>query len=254
MRSTARVTDVLVGRRGLVLAGTAAALVGAGAGTAGAATTTTPAAPAPAAAAGAAGLAAARLDSVLAGVKAGPARGAHELPPAGQLRPAKARTVARRARRAGVVPAADRLRPVPVFGPQQQMPVGAGQLANAKTIVAAALAKKMGVRSAVIAVATSMQEAGLTNIGYGTSDSLGLFQQRPSMGWGTAAQIMNPHYAADAFLSALGRYQAANPGWAHQPLYQTAQAVQGSAYPTAYAKWEAQAAGLVQQITTPHTR
>ncbi len=146
------------------------------------------------------------------------------------------------------LPAQDQLTPVGTTGPQEWMPLNAAQYENAKTIVQQALAKHMGVRSAVIAVATSMQESGLVNINYGTYDSLGLFQQRPSCGWGTAAQIMHPAYAADAFLSALQRYQANDPAWAHQPLYQSAQGVQGSAFPTAYAKWEAQAAHLVATI------
>jgi hypothetical protein len=154
----------------------------------------------------------------------------------------------------GSLPAQDQLRPVGFYGPQEYMPMGSQQMANATTIVKQALVKKMGVRSAVIAVATSMQESTLNNISYGTSDSLGLFQQRPSCGWGTAEQIMNPTYSSDAFLNVLQRYQAANPGWAHQPLYETAQGVQGSAFPTAYAKWEAQAAGLVQTITTHLTK
>jgi hypothetical protein len=153
----------------------------------------------------------------------------------------------------GPLPAADRLQPVAAYGPQQYMPLDSAQLGNATTIVHQALARKMGVRSAVIAVATAMQESGLTNVDYGTSDSLGLFQQRPSCGWGTAQQIMDPAYAANAFLTALQRYQAANPSWASQPLYQAAQGVQASAYPTAYAKWEAQAAGLVKTITTSLT-
>jgi hypothetical protein len=149
------------------------------------------------------------------------------------------------------LPAQDRLSPVGTTGPQEWMPINAAQYENAKTIVRQALAKHMGVRSAVIAVATSMQEAGLVNINYGTYDSLGLFQQRPSCGWGTATQILHPAYAADAFLSALQRYQANDPAWAQQPLYQSAQGVQGSAFPTAYAKWEAQAAHLVATIA-PH--
>jgi hypothetical protein len=106
----------------------------------------------------------------------------------------------------------------------------------------------------VVAVATAMQESTLNNINYGTSDSVGLFQQRPSCGWGTAAQIMNPAYASDAFLTGLQKYQAANPDWASQPLYQAAQGVQASAFPTAYAQWENQAASLVQNITTHLTR
>jgi hypothetical protein len=146
--------------------------------------------------------------------------------------------------------AANQLTPVGTTGAQNTMPISAPQLANATTIVQQALAKHMGVRSAVIAVATAMQESQLQNISYGTSDSLGLFQQQPVDGWGTAQQIMNPAYSADAFLGALQQYQASNPSWAAQPLWANAQAVQKSGYPTAYAQWESQAAQLVQQIVT----
>jgi hypothetical protein len=154
----------------------------------------------------------------------------------------------------GALAAADIVRPVPFYGAQETMPLTSAQYANASTIVHQALAKKMGVRSAVVAVATAMQESELNNLNSGDRDSLGLFQQRPSCGWGTEAQIMDPAYAADAFLNALGHYQSANPEWARQPLWQAAQGVQASGFPTAYAKWEAQAAGLVQQITTRATR
>jgi hypothetical protein len=146
--------------------------------------------------------------------------------------------------------AANVLQPVPTSGPQNNMQISPAQQANATTIVQQALAKKMGIRSAVIAVATSMQESQLQNINYGTSDSLGLFQQRPSMGWGTAQQIMDPQYSANSFLSALQQYQTSNPDWASQPLWATAQGVQKSGVPTAYAQWENQAAQMVQQIVT----
>lgn len=283
MRSTARITDAIVShRRGLVLAGTAAALLGAGAGTASAATI--PAhAPVVVNHRTAAGFRRAQalvnlLDTtdakshVSAGrtVHAGAARhvpaghaGArhvvfrHSVKPENMSWNQVAEIQAHRADPAlgkGALPAADQLRPVPVYGQQEFMPLDSAQVANATTIVKQALVKKMGVRSAVVAVATSMQEAGLNNINYGTSDSLGLFQQRPSCGWGTPQQIMDPAYAADAFLTALKTYQANNPDWASQPLYQTAQGVQGSAFPTAYAKWEAQAAGLVQRVATALTR
>lgn len=149
--------------------------------------------------------------------------------------------------------AANVLQPVPTSGPQNSMQLSPAQQANATTIVQQALAKKMGIRSAVIAVATSMQESQLQNINYGDSDSLGLFQQRPSMGWGTAQQILTPQYSADAFLGALQQYQASDPGWAAQPLWANAQAVQKSGAPTAYAQWESQAAQLVQQIVTQVT-
>jgi hypothetical protein len=150
----------------------------------------------------------------------------------------------------GQVPLADQLMPVGAVGPQLSMPISPAQYANASTIVRQTLAKRMGVRSAVIGIATAMQESRLLNLGYGTADSLGLFQQRPSAGWGTAQQIMTPSYAAGTFLTALQRHQAGDPGWASQPLWASAQAVQASGFPVAYARWEAQAAGLVKQIAT----
>jgi len=152
------------------------------------------------------------------------------------------------AARVGQMPAADQLTPVGTSGPQSWMPLSPAQLSNATTIVQQALNKRMGIRSAVIAVATAMQESQLLDLHYGDLDSLGLFQQRPSMGWGTAAQLTDPSYAANAFLTALQQYQAGNPAWASQPLWLNAQSVQKSGLPLAYAKWESQAAGLVKQI------
>jgi len=148
----------------------------------------------------------------------------------------------------GPLPAQDRLTPVGTSGPQSWMAMTPDRYDNATAIVKQVIAKKMGLRSAVIAVATAMQESTLLNINYGDSDSLGLFQQRPSMGWGTAAQILHPSYAADAFLNALRSYQDRDPSWSQQPLWQTAQGVQASGFPTAYARWESQAAGLVHSI------
>jgi len=148
----------------------------------------------------------------------------------------------------GRLPAADRLLPAEVSGPQSQMSLDSAQWRNATTIVQQALAKHMGLRSAVIAVATAMQESQLVNINYGTYDSLGLFQQQPDMGWGTAAQVTDPAYASDAFLTGLAQYQGSNPAWATQPLWQAAQGVQKSAFPYAYAKWEVQAAHIVATV------
>jgi hypothetical protein len=146
--------------------------------------------------------------------------------------------------------AANQLQPVPTAGPQSYMQLSSAQVGNATTIVQQSLQKGMGMRSAVIAVATSMQESQLQNINYGDQDSLGLFQQRPSMGWGTAQQILTPSYAADAFLKVLAQQQATDPSWANQPLWATAQAVQKSGFPMAYAKWESQAVQLVKNIVT----
>lgn len=148
----------------------------------------------------------------------------------------------------GSMPAQDQLTPVSTSGPQSWLPMTSARYDNATTIVRQVIAKKMGLRAAVIAVATAMQESTLLNINYGDRDSLGLFQQRPSCGWGTADQILHPAYATDAFLNALQTYQDRDPGWSEQPLWQTAQGVQASGAPTAYAKWETQAAGLVHTI------
>jgi hypothetical protein len=150
---------------------------------------------------------------------------------------------------AGALPAADRIQPVSPSGAQAYMAIGDAQLNNATTIVHQALDLHMGLRSAVIAVATAMQESQLENISYGDRDSEGLFQQRPSCGWGDAAQVTDPAYAAHAFLSALRTHEEGDPGWADQPLWSNAQAVQESGFPYAYAKWEAQAAQLVSTIT-----
>ncbi len=152
------------------------------------------------------------------------------------------------AARHGRLPAADQLIPVRTSGPQEWMPIDSTQAANAATIVRQAIHQRMGVRSAVIAVATAMQESMLRNIDYGTGTALGLFQQQPDSGWGTPTQVTNPVYAARAFLTALQRHQASDPEWARQPLWASAQSVQNSAFPTAYAKWETQAASLVRHI------
>jgi hypothetical protein len=153
-----------------------------------------------------------------------------------------------RAARHGELPPADQLIPVRTSGQQEWMPIDSAQEANATTIVRQALHQRMGLRSAVIAVATAMQESMLQNIDYGTGTALGLFQQQPNSGWGSPAQVTNPVYAARAFLTALQRHQASDPRWARQPLWANAQAVQNSAFPFAYAKWESQAALLVRHI------
>ncbi len=121
----------------------------------------------------------------------------------------------------------------------------AGQTANATVIVE--VGGQLGVPSfgQVIAVATALAESGLRNLNYGDADSLGLFQQRPSQGWGSPAQILDPTYAVTAFYDHL----LAVPGWYLMPLTQAAQAVQRSGFPDAYAKWQTEATRLVQQIT-----
>ncbi len=119
------------------------------------------------------------------------------------------------------------------------------QSANAAVIVAVGAEHKVAPRGWVIALATAMQESGLRNLPGGDRDSIGLFQQRPSQGWGTPAQLRDPRYAAGKFYSAL----LAIDGWQAMALTDAAQAVQRSAYPGAYAKWEDDAIALVRVLT-----
>ena len=118
------------------------------------------------------------------------------------------------------------------------------QVPNAQAIQATGVAMHVPVRGQVVALATALQESGLRNITYGDRDSLGLFQQRPSQGWGTAEQIMQPVYASTKFYEALETVS----GWESMTATQAAQAVQRSGYPDAYAKWEPLATALQQAI------
>jgi hypothetical protein len=111
------------------------------------------------------------------------------------------------------------------------------QAVNASLITAVAVQRGLPPRAASIALATAMQESKLRNIGHGDQagpDSRGLFQQRPSQGWGTEAQIMDPYYAANAFYDALVKI----PGYEALEITDAAQRVQRSAYPDAYAQHE----------------
>ncbi|MEU5942041.1 hypothetical protein ABZ807_23285 [Micromonospora sp. NPDC047548] len=152
----------------------------------------------------------------------------------------------------GKVPAGkpdkDQLMPHGVEGAQSRIPLDDTQLANAKAIVETAKKTGVGSRGAVIGVATSLQESKLYNLGhlgaYNDHDSQGLFQQRPSSGWGTPGQITDPDYASRAFFEALKNVH----GWQDLPLTTAAQTVQFSAFPWAYAQWEEQAADVVQQL------
>ncbi|PYC76619.1 hypothetical protein C7C45_00550, partial [Micromonospora arborensis] len=127
-------------------------------------------------------------------------------------------------------------------GDQSRITLDDEQVGNAKAIIAATKKAGLPERAAVISIATSLQESKLENLGHlgdmNDHDSLGLFQQRPSSGWGTPEQITNPEYSTTAFLTGLKQVD----GWQDMPLTQAAQTVQVSAYPDAYAQWEQQAA------------
>ncbi|MFF5072897.1 hypothetical protein ACFY2R_17355 [Micromonospora olivasterospora] len=140
-----------------------------------------------------------------------------------------------------------KLIPHGVQGQQSHIDLNDEQTANAKAIIAATKKAGLPERAAVISIATSLQESKLENLGHlgdaNDHDSLGLFQQRPSSGWGTPEQITDPEYSTTAFLKGLRQVD----GWQDMPLTQAAQTVQVSAYPDAYAQWEQQAADLVAQ-------
>lgn len=134
-------------------------------------------------------------------------------------------------------------------------PLTAEMAANASIIIQ--IGRELGVsdRGIVIALAAAMQESSMRNIDYGDRDSLGLFQQRPSTGWGTRDQILNAPHAARLFFGGPNNPNKGNTrglldivGWRSMTLTQAAQAVQISAYPNAYAKWETSATSWLAQL------
>ncbi|CAM5589711.1 Heavy metal transporter OS=Streptomyces violarus OX=67380 GN=FHS41_002428 PE=4 SV=1 [Streptomyces violarus] len=118
------------------------------------------------------------------------------------------------------------------------------QAVNAATIAAVG-ADAACERAVTIALATALQESALRNINHGDRDSLGLFQQRPSQGWGTPKEIMDPTYSAGEFYDHLVKV----PGYTRLPLTVAAQRVQRSGFPQAYAKHEPDAALLAAALT-----
>ncbi|MFI6285273.1 hypothetical protein ACIBCM_11030 [Streptomyces sp. NPDC051018] len=119
------------------------------------------------------------------------------------------------------------------------------QAANAATISAVGTTRGLPERAVTIALATALQESALRNIDHGDRDSLGLFQQRPSKGWGTPQQILDPVYSAGKFYDQLAEV----PGYSRLPLTVAAQRVQRSGFPQAYAKHEPNATLLAAALT-----
>jgi len=177
--------------------------------------------------------------------------------PAKTAAPAKAKAAApaKPAAKPAAKPVAKKpAQPKPVAGLSQK------QMNNAQRIVAAGQKLGLPKRAYVIAVATALQESQLLNLGStaipesrryapegsgSDHDSVGLFQQRPSAGWGSVKNLMTPSYSATAFYKALRSV----PGWQKMALTYAAQAVQVSAYPEAYAKHEWRAKKVVDALT-----
>ena len=127
--------------------------------------------------------------------------------------------------------------------------------ANAAVIIQ--VGRELGVPDygIVIALATAMQESSMRNINWGDLDSVGLFQQRPSAGWGSVENLTTPSYAARLFYGGPSNPNRGNTrglldisGWQSMPLTEAAQRVQISAYPDAYAKWEASARSWLAEL------
>jgi hypothetical protein len=119
------------------------------------------------------------------------------------------------------------------------------QARNASLIAAIAIRRGMPAHAATIGIATALQESRLYNLRGGDRDSLGLFQQRPSQGWGTPQQILDRVHATNAFYDALARV----PGYADLPVTEAAQQVQHSGFPDAYGDDERDARGLASALT-----
>jgi hypothetical protein len=140
---------------------------------------------------------------------------------------------------------------LPTIGPEctvkadGEVTLDSVQMANAATISAVGIRRGMPERAVVIALATALQESKLENLDDGDRDSIGLFQQRPSQGWGTIEKIKDPRYAADKFYTALKKVK----GYQKMRVTDAAQRVQRSAYPNAYEKWADESAVLARALT-----
>jgi hypothetical protein len=127
----------------------------------------------------------------------------------------------------------------------QSVAVDLDQAHYASIIVGLSVRRGLPPRAASIAMATVYQETGIRNLDYGDRDSVGLFQQRPSQGWGSVKQLRDPYYATNAFYDALVKVD----GWESGDITEVAQEVQRSGYPDAYRDHEADARVLASTLT-----
>ena len=126
-----------------------------------------------------------------------------------------------------------------------QVALSPTQAQNAALIAAVTIRRELPARAATIGIATALQESRLVNIDYGDRDSIGLFQQRPSQGWGTVEQIMDPVYATGKFFDHLVKVE----GYEDMEITAAAQAVQRSGFPEAYAQHEPRARAFASALT-----
>ena len=126
-----------------------------------------------------------------------------------------------------------------------EVDISTTQAENASLIAAIAVRRGLPARAASIALATAFQESKLHNLDYGDADSVGLFQQRPSQGWGTRSQLLDPVYATNAFYDALQKVD----GYQDMRITEAAQRVQRSGFPEAYEAHAEDARALASALT-----
>lgn len=132
-----------------------------------------------------------------------------------------------------------------VKGVKFDVPLSPDQAGLAATIAGVAKHRSMPARAVTIAYATALQESKLQNLRYGDRDSVGIFQQRPSQGWGTRSKLLDPVYASTRFFAAL----RAVPGYQRLMVYKAAQDVQHSADGYAYSQWVPQGTEMAGGFT-----
>lgn len=128
---------------------------------------------------------------------------------------------------------------------EQAVALDVEQAHNATIVVGVATRRGLAPRASTIGLATVYQESGIRNLDYGDRDSLGLFQQRPSQGWGTVAQVQDPYYASGKFYAALVKVK----GWESGDVNDVAQAVQRSGHPKGYVRHVENARRLASALT-----
>jgi hypothetical protein len=126
-----------------------------------------------------------------------------------------------------------------------QVDLSTEQAENATLIAAIGVSRGLPARAVSIALATAYQESKILNINHGDRDSLGLFQQRPSQGWGTAKQVRDPYYATNKFYEALEKI----PDYQRMRITEAAQKVQRSGFPEAYEDHAPDARALASILT-----
>ncbi|WP_343063978.1 C40 family peptidase [Haloechinothrix aidingensis] len=129
-------------------------------------------------------------------------------------------------------------------GVRQATNLNEEQLGTVSLIISIGQERGLPPRAWQIAIQAGMTESKLRNVPYGDRDSLGIFQMRPSMGWGSPEEVLDPQYQVNKFFDVMEDV----PGWQSRRPGEVAQAVERSAFPERYHEWEAMAVHLVEEL------